>query len=121
MYNVGKWFRKRYRNLIGDRYSYLDIKMESSDYDRSLMSAECFLAGFYPPNEDEMWHEELKWQPIPVHAIPLAQDNASFYSSLDILTLRCCLKLGIIAITDDSHVQELRNVQHRIILHKYSS
>lgn len=52
--------------------------MDSSDYDRSLMSAGCFLAGFYPPTEVEMWNEEnLKWQPIPIHSTPLHQDNVN--------------------------------------------
>lgn len=50
--------------------------MESSDYDRTLMSASCFLAGFYPPTESEQWNNEgLQWQPIPVHSIPLQHDN----------------------------------------------
>lgn len=52
--------------------------MNSSDTDRTLMSAELFLAGMFPPSEEEMWnHENLHWQPIPVHTVPSSCDNVS--------------------------------------------
>lgn len=35
------------------------------------MSAQANLAGFFPPTtEEEKWHEEIFWQPIPVHTMP---------------------------------------------------
>lgn len=34
------------------------------------MSAEANLAGFFPPAGNQVWNDNLNWQPIPVHTIP---------------------------------------------------
>ncbi|XP_031627084.1 prostatic acid phosphatase-like isoform X3 [Contarinia nasturtii] len=31
-------------------------------------------AGLFPPHAEEKWHEDIAWQPIPVHTIPLNLD-----------------------------------------------
>lgn len=78
-YELGKWFRKRYDPLITNGYRFDLLKVNSSDMDRTIMSAECFLAGFFPPNADEMWSENgLKWQPVPIHSIPAESDKVNF-------------------------------------------
>lgn len=38
------------------------------------MSAECTAAGLFPPSEDEIWNNDLRWQPIPIHTKPLNED-----------------------------------------------
>lgn len=38
------------------------------------MSAECTAAGLFPPSEEEIWNNELQWQPIPIHTKPLNAD-----------------------------------------------
>ena len=35
------------------------------------MSATTNLAGLYPPEGDEVWDDQLLWQPIPVYTVPL--------------------------------------------------
>ncbi len=78
-YELGAWVRQRYQNtLIGEYYRFDQVLTNSSDYDRCLMSAECFLAGLYPTHFDGLWNKKyITWQPIPVHAKPIEQDNVS--------------------------------------------
>lgn len=71
---LGRWLRKRYSNFLSDIYSPYDIYIQSTDVDRTLMSAESHLAGLYPPIGNEVW-DSIKWMPIPVHTIPEDKDN----------------------------------------------
>ncbi|KAK9302294.1 hypothetical protein QLX08_005717 [Tetragonisca angustula] len=71
---LGRWIRKRYSHLLSDLYSPYDIYIQSTDVDRTLMSAESQLAGLYPPVSKQIW-SNIKWMPIPVHTIPEDKDN----------------------------------------------
>lgn len=51
-----------------------DIYIQSSDVDRTLMSAEANLAGLYTPSGSQIWNNKLPWQPIPVHTTPASLD-----------------------------------------------
>lgn len=75
LYRFGQYLRRRYDKLIGKKYSPNKIYIQSTDFDRTIMSAQTALAGLYPPNEDEKWHNEILWQPIPVHTIPWNMDH----------------------------------------------
>lgn len=77
MDEVGKWFRRRYKNFIADTYKHHDVRFESSSVGRCVMSALCFLYGFYPATGENIWTENEEWQPIPVYAIPKHEDNVS--------------------------------------------
>lgn len=83
LHDLGKWFKKRYNNLTGNTYCRQHILVNSSGIDRTIMSAQCFLFGYYPANGAELWydaHEE--WQPIPVFEIPPMYDNVRIIFSL---------------------------------------
>lgn len=68
MYEAGKWYRQYYKDKISAGYRYDLLTMNSTSQDRALMSAEAFLAGMFPPLENETWADDgLQWQPIPVH------------------------------------------------------
>ncbi|XP_059049195.1 lysosomal acid phosphatase-like [Achroia grisella] len=75
LYELGKKYRNYYANFIPEEYYEKDVYIRSSDASRCLMSAYTFLAGLYPPTEQQMWHPEMLWQPIPVHALPRNLDN----------------------------------------------
>lgn len=52
--------------------------MDSSDANRTVMSAELVLAGFYSSKKRDRWNnEELRWEPVPVHSISESVDNVS--------------------------------------------
>lgn len=74
-YELGKYLRRRYDKLIGPGYSPNKVYILSSNTDRTLMSAECNAAGlFQPSSANQQWNENIDWQPIPIHTIPLDED-----------------------------------------------
>lgn len=70
---LGCWLRKRYSHFLSNIYTPYDIYVQSTDVDRTLMSAEANLAGLYPPVKDQIW-DNIKWMPIPVHTVSEKQD-----------------------------------------------
>ncbi len=74
-FKLGQYLRNRYNDLLGDEYSENVIYVRSTDVDRTLMSAQSNLAGLYPPKGGQVWNPELLWQPIPVHTVPIVDDN----------------------------------------------
>lgn len=51
-----------------------DIYIQSSDVDRTIMSAQCASAGLYPPQGEQIWNNNLNWQPTPIHVLPASLD-----------------------------------------------
>ncbi|XP_031636654.1 lysosomal acid phosphatase-like [Contarinia nasturtii] len=43
------------------------------------MSAELLAAGMFPPSGNEIWNDELDWQPIPIHTKHISQDYVHGY------------------------------------------
>ncbi|XP_046327992.2 prostatic acid phosphatase-like [Haliotis rufescens] len=74
-YSLGRFIRRRYSGFLSDKYLHTEITVESSDVDRCLMSAYSNLAGLYPPSGDQVWNNNIPWQPIPVHTRPEPGDN----------------------------------------------
>ncbi|XP_072380975.1 lysosomal acid phosphatase-like [Diabrotica undecimpunctata] len=66
-YKLGQWLRQKYKGFLNELYFSKDIYVQSSNLDRCLMSASATLAGLYPPKDDQVWNDELPWQPVPVH------------------------------------------------------
>lgn len=42
----------------------------SSNFDRTINSANLVLAAMFPPTGEQVWNKRLLWQPIAVHSIP---------------------------------------------------
>ncbi|OXB53571.1 hypothetical protein ASZ78_012208 [Callipepla squamata] len=69
-WELGQALRRRYRGFLSASYRRQEIFIRSTDYDRTLMSAEANLAGLYPPERQQMFNPNISWQPIPVHTVP---------------------------------------------------
>ena len=84
-YNLGKNLRELYVNhykLLPEIYTSNSIYVRSSDYNRTLMSAQALLFGLYPLGTGPVLSDENKqpalpnlYQPIPIHTIDHKQDN----------------------------------------------
>lgn len=79
LFNLGLYLRARYGALIGDTYSNKKVYIHSSDHDRCLMSAASCLAGLFFPRDRELWHEQIQWQPIPIHSVPNDMDYLLYF------------------------------------------
>ncbi|XP_059246910.1 prostatic acid phosphatase isoform X1 [Mustela nigripes] len=74
-YELGQYIRKRYRKFLNESYKPEQVYIQSTDIDRTLMSAMVNLAGLFPPEGVSIWNPSLPWQPIPVHTVSLSEDR----------------------------------------------
>lgn len=80
MFSLGKWYRKHYSKLRKSVHSHTAIRVDSSNRDRTIMSAQCFMAGFYQPmcNKSQILESRLNWHPVPVHVVPKSNNVILF-------------------------------------------
>ena len=77
-YELGQYIRLRYDGFIGKTYKPREVYVESSDTERTMMSALCVAAGFYPVDKnDAEWYLPVNWQPVSVHTVPQHIDNVT--------------------------------------------
>ncbi|XP_069068016.1 testicular acid phosphatase homolog isoform X2 [Pleurodeles waltl] len=74
-YELGQYLKNRYQGFLSATYNHDEIYVRSTDYDRTIMSAEANLAGMYPPTGEQIWNPKIPWQPIPVHTVPLSEEQ----------------------------------------------
>lgn len=76
---LGKQLRETYINqdkLLPPNYEANSIYVRSSDYNRTLMSAQSLLLGLYPLGIGPlMISESMGFQPIPIHTATIKEDN----------------------------------------------
>ncbi|XP_035533544.1 lysosomal acid phosphatase-like [Morone saxatilis] len=78
-FELGQFLRSRYKGFLNESYDRHEVSVRSTDYDRTLMSAEANLAGLYPPTGQQIFEPILKWQPIPVHTVPQSEERLLSY------------------------------------------
>lgn len=76
---MGEWYRRRYEAFLSKEYNATEIKVFSTDSDRTLMSSASNLAGLYPPEGNQIWNKNIKWQPIPVY-----KADDSFFKAFEV-------------------------------------
>nr|XP_008115710.1 PREDICTED: testicular acid phosphatase homolog [Anolis carolinensis] len=67
---LGKFLRQKYDGFLSAAYKPQEIYVRSTDYDRTLMSAQANLMGLYS-NLDP----EIGWSPVPIHTVPIKYDK----------------------------------------------
>uniref|UniRef100_A0A8B9S116 acid phosphatase n=1 Tax=Accipiter nisus TaxID=211598 RepID=A0A8B9S116_9AVES len=75
LFELGQYTRERYSNFLNSTYNRKEFYIQSTDYDRTIMSAQSYLSGLFPPSSSQIWNPELLWQPIPVHILQKSTDR----------------------------------------------
>lgn len=68
-FELGQWLRQRYitdQAFLNSKYKRTETKVVSTDYDRTIMSADSNLQGLYPRHVGR----GVLWSPIPVFRLP---------------------------------------------------
>ncbi|XP_074601229.1 prostatic acid phosphatase-like isoform X2 [Brevipalpus obovatus] len=73
MFDLGKSFRKRYKNFLTE--SPREVYARSSNQDRCLESAQLVLHGMYKAEGRWMYHDDTDFLPIPVHTVSSEEDS----------------------------------------------
>lgn len=74
-FELGKSLRQKYigeHALLPEKYQAETIYIRSTDYDRTLMSAQCLLMGLYPIGTGPL---SEGYQPIPIHTQSVKNDE----------------------------------------------
>ncbi|OXB65938.1 hypothetical protein ASZ78_002686 [Callipepla squamata] len=83
LFELGQYMRKRYSNFLNSTYNRKEFYVQSTDYDRTIMSAQSYLSGLFPPTSSQIWNPELLWQPIPVHVVTKSTDRKLHFPMRD--------------------------------------
>ncbi|XP_007531351.1 testicular acid phosphatase [Erinaceus europaeus] len=70
---LGRFLRSRYEHFLSPEFRREEVYVRSTDFDRTLESAQANLAGLFP--ESAPGRPEAAWRPIPVHTVPVAEDK----------------------------------------------
>ncbi|CAG9834465.1 unnamed protein product [Diabrotica balteata] len=67
-FKLGQYTRSRYSTFIPKKYDPSFLYAQTTDVDRTHMSAQSNLYGLFPVStNDQQWQNNINWQPIPVH------------------------------------------------------
>lgn len=113
-YELGKYLGARYSKIIGNKFAYSKVRLQSLDVDRNLMSAQCTAAGMFEPSASEMFDPDLKWQPVAVHMLPLEEDYLLYIlancQNYDDLVVKC-FKSQEVRLTLEEHKDFIKSLE----------
>lgn len=78
-------------------YKTDEVTAWTSDYDRTKMTLQLVLASLYPPKEEQLWHDNIPWQPIPYNCVPKKDDRVSTNTIFLCLVLTACFSQMFLA------------------------
>jgi lysosomal acid phosphatase len=81
-YAYGSYLRVIYSQFLSDEYDRNRVCARSTDYDRTIMTAQALLAGLFEPVDSQLWNEQITWQPIPIHTQNYENVNLFFVTLL---------------------------------------
>ncbi|GAA55149.1 lysosomal acid phosphatase [Clonorchis sinensis] len=87
-FKLGVWLRQEYNGFIHKKYNASNFYLRSTDYDRTLMSAQAVAAGLYHDVTSPLKTYGIAWMPIPVHAVRRDREtllSLSFCHQLELL------------------------------------
>ncbi|KAM3962723.1 prostatic acid phosphatase [Aphomia sociella] len=76
---VGDYLRRRYDGLISSLYLPDTIKIRTTEYARTKMTALTALSAMYPPLPAQRWNPALDWQPIPYDTVGATVDDLLYW------------------------------------------
>jgi acid phosphatase len=83
-FELGSRWRQFYiqqQHLLPEHYARETLYVRSTDYDRTLMSAQYALLGLYPPDKRQAANPPAAYQAIPIHTVPLQYDELLYHDS----------------------------------------
>ena len=76
---LGHWLRKRFDSILDKFPKASEIRVRSTDWDRTLNSAQANLAGLYYLEDASLrYNVSLPYTPVPVHTRPAKYDKVNF-------------------------------------------
>ncbi|TGZ55466.1 hypothetical protein CRM22_010384 [Opisthorchis felineus] len=76
-FKLGMWLRQKYDFYFKQQYNASDFYVRSTDYDRTLTSAQAVAAGLYPQKSSPLEPYGIQWKPIPVHGVRKVMSRSS--------------------------------------------
>lgn len=74
---MGRLLRIRYSEYLSEIYVPYLLEARSSNFDRTKASLFLVLAGLFPPIKEQIWNNEINWQPIPTIYEELSNDKVT--------------------------------------------
>uniref|UniRef100_A0A670JLF7 acid phosphatase n=1 Tax=Podarcis muralis TaxID=64176 RepID=A0A670JLF7_PODMU len=102
-YELGKYIKKRYSNFLSAEYKREEILIQSTESDRTIMSAQANLAGMYPPTVVSFLFQKLRYPilncPRYLELLKETMHSSEFQAKIQPYKVLCAgLGMGIVVM-----------------------